>query len=409
MARKVNRLTAVAVNRETKPGYHADGAGLYLRIGPTGGKSWSFRYRAKGHLYDVGLGPIHTVTLAEAREKALELRREWLAGVDPRAKRRQQKLAAANLVTFRECADAYIAAHKAGWGATTVSFWSNGMRFHVHPVIGDLPVQEVEVGLVMKVIEPLWTVKTETANRLRGMIENILDWATTRGHRTGENPARWRGHLANLLPKRSKVRRVKHHAALPYAEAPGFFDQLRLRDGTGFRALELLLLTATRVGEAVGARWVEVDLANRVWTVSAERMKGRRDHRVPLSSAAVALLQTLAETRENEFILPGRGRGRHLSVRAVLGAVEGMPGYGGRITVHGLRSTFRDWAAEETSFANHVCEAALAHVIPGGVERAYRRGDLFAKRRELMEAWAGFLHRASPAASDAPRLPDVAE
>jgi integrase len=252
----------------------------------------------------------------------------------------------------------------------------------------------VDVGLVMKAIEPIWTVKPETAGRVRGRIESILDWATTRGYRTGENPARWRGHLENLLPARSKVRRVEHYAALPYAAIGAFMAQLRQSDGPSARALAFLILTAARTGEVIGARWDEINVAERIWIVSADRMKAGREHRVPLSNAALAIVEKMAAIRAGEYVFPGGKAGRPMSNMALLMLLRRMGR--GDLTAHGFRSTFRDWAAERANFPAEVAEMALAHTVSDKVEAAYRRGDLFEKRREIMAAWANFIDREKP-------------
>jgi integrase len=264
-------------------------------------------------------------------------------------------------------------------------------------MIGDVPVQDVDTDLVLRVLQqavdgpggkkaPLWNARSETASRVRGRIEAILDWAKARGMRNGENPARWRGHIANLLPKRSKVRRVRHHPALPYVGMASFMKALRARESISAHALEFTILTASRTNEALGARWTEFDLAAGLWIVPAERMKSAREHRVPLSQRAVAILSEMAAVRLNDFVFPGMKRKRPLSNMSLLMLLRGMEHE--LVTVHGFRSSFRDWAAETTNFPREVAEAALAHVVGDKVEAAYRRGDLFGKRRELMEAWA---------------------
>jgi hypothetical protein len=270
MARAGNRLTALKAAKATKPGLIADGHGLYLRIGQTGAKSWVFRYRRDGRLHDMGLGPLHTVTLADARSKALDLRRQRLDGTDPLTAKREAAAKArvvdAKAMTFQACAEAYIAAHRAGWkNAKHAKQWPNTLRDYVYPVLGELPVQAVDVALVMKAVEPIWTAKPETASRVRGRIESVLDWATARGYRNGENPARWRGHLENLLPKKSRVRRVERHAALPYAELGAFMAELRQQDAVSARAMEFAILTAARTGEVTGAMWQEIDFKSRLW------------------------------------------------------------------------------------------------------------------------------------------------
>jgi len=290
-------------------------------------------------------------------------------------------------MTFKDCAERHIAAHKAAWRNNKhAAQWPGTLITYVHPSFGSLAVQTVDVGLVVKVLEPIWTEKPETASRVRGRIEAILDWATARGYRQGENPARWRGHIENLLPKKSKVRRVEHHAALPYPETAAFMVELRQQDGVAARALEFAILTAARTGEVIGGRWDEIDFAERLWTVPAERMKAGKEHRVPLSDAAMTILQTLRDTREGDFIFPGNWAGRPISNMAMLMLLRRM----GRsdLTAHGFRSSFRDWAAECTTFPAEVAEMALAHVVGDKVEAAYRRGDLFQKRREIMDAWS---------------------
>jgi integrase len=400
MARTIGKLTALAVNQAKRRGYYGDGGGLFLQVSPSGAKSWVFRFKEAGKLREMGLGPTHTVSLAEARQKALECRKARLDGRDPiearRAERMQVKLDAARAMTFAACAERYIASHKAGWrNPKHAAQWPATLGTYVYPVFGSLPVQAVDVGLVMKAIEPIWTEKPETASRVRGRIEAVLDWATARGYRQGENPARWRGHLENLLPKRSKVRRVEHHAALPYAEIAAFTAELRQQEGVAARALEFAILTAARTGEVIGAKWAEIDLGERLWTIPAERMKAGKEHRVPLSDAAVAILEEMRKVRQADQIFPGGKAGRPISNMAMLMLLRRMGR--GDLTAHGFRSSFRDWAAERTGFPAEVAEMALAHTVSGKVEAAYRRGDLFQKRRQLSEAWAKFC-AAAPAA-----------
>ena len=303
-------------------------------------------------------------------------------------------------MTFDQCADAYLAAHRAGWrNAKHAAQWSSTLATYVSPIFGNLPVQAIDVALVTKALEPIWTAKPETASRMRGRIESILDWAKVRGYRDGENPARWRGHLDHLLPARAKVSKVRHHAALPYDELAGFMGKLRAQGGTSARALEFAILTAARTGEVIGARWAEIDLPGKTWTIPAERMKAGREHRVPLSAAALAILETQAALTENEFVFPGQQRAG-LSDMALWMALRAM----GRddLTVHGFRSTFRDWAAERTNFPREVAEGALAHSLTDKVEAAYRRGDLFDKRRRLMTAWADHCGKAVAAGTVLP-------
>ncbi|MBN8501955.1 MAG: integrase arm-type DNA-binding domain-containing protein [Sphingomonadales bacterium] len=291
MAKKVGVLTAVGVKNIAKPGLHGDGGGLYLQVGPTGAKSWIFRFMQKGRARAMGLGPLHTVTLAEARGAALECRKELLEGRDPIELRKEKRSApeGSGMPTFMSCAEAYIAAHESGWrNEKHIAQWKASLQNYASPVFGDRPVDEIDLGMIMKVLEPIWSVKTETASRVRGRIESVLDWAAVRGFRKGENPARWRGHLEALLPARGRVKKVKHHAALPYAELPAFVAKLRDLEGAGAKAMLFLILTAARTGEVIGARWSEIDAINKVWTVPADRMKARKEHRVPLRSFALS-------------------------------------------------------------------------------------------------------------------------
>jgi integrase len=381
MPRTLHRLSPLKVNRLKRKGLHADGGGLYLRVSESGSKAWIFRYGKNGKYHDLGLGATHTISLPRARELARGCRERVWSGIDPITHRRaslaEQKASDAKAITFKECADAYIASHEAGWrNALHRQQWTNTLAQHVHPVLGDLSVSAIDTALVMKALEPLWKTRTETASRVRGRIERVLDFAKVRGFRDGENPARWRGHLDHLLPSKSKVKRIEHHAALPYGEIAALVAALG--DDTAARALRFLILTASRTGEVIGATWGEIDLAAKLWTIPGHRMKGGREHRVPLSPAAMALLGSSSRNGERLFPIGPRAMARSLAKLR------------GDITVHGFRSSFRDWAAEQTSFPNHVVERALAHAIPNAVEAAYRRGDLFEKRRKLMEAWAQF-------------------
>jgi integrase len=413
MARTIGKLTALAITQAKRRGYYGDGGGLFLQVSAGGAKSWVFRFKESGRLREMGLGPTHTVSLAEARQKALECRKARLDGLDPiearRGKRIQAKLDAAKAMTFAACAERYIASHRAGWrNPKHAAQWPSTLATYVYPVFGSLPVQAVDVGLVMKAIEPIWVQKPETAGRVRGRIESVLDWATARGYRQGENPARWRGHLENLLPKKSKVRRVEHHAALPYAEITAFVAELRQQDGVAAWALEFAILTAARTGEVIGAKWDEIDLGERLWTVPAERMKAGKEHRVPLSDAALAILNDLRKVQQDNFVFPGGKAGRPISNMAMLMLLRRM----GRddLTAHGFRSSFRDWSAERTTFPADVAEMALAHTVSDKVEAAYRRGDLFQKRRQLAEAWAKFCAVPPAAGQVVPiRKPTAAE
>jgi integrase len=393
MVRTTNRLSSLVIGRAKRIGYYADGGGLYLQVAGGAAKSWIFRFALRGKAREMGLGSAADMPLAEARERAGECRRLLRDGIDPIEQRKVERaraiLADAKALTFKACGEAYIISHRPGWkNAKHAEQWTSTLATYAYPVFGALPVQAVDVGLVMKVVEPIWTVKPETASRVRGRIESVLDWATVRGYRQGDNPARWRGALQSLLPARSKVRKVVHHVALPYAQAGAFTAALQAQDGTASRALEFLVLTATRTSETIGARWAEIDLDESTWTIPAGRIKAAKEHRVPLSTPAVALLKGLRQTTTGEFVFPGAKAGKPLSNMAMAAALKRM----GRddITVHGFRSTFRDWAAEQTNYPREVAEMALAHAVGDKVEAAYRRGDLFEKRRRLMAEWARY-------------------
>lgn len=394
MAQFVGKLTALKVARVTKPGMYNDGAGLYLQVskGTTRvSKSWIYRFMLRGRERQMGLGSLHTLTLAEARIKGAECRRLKHEGIDPiearGALRAQAAHEAAMALTFAECADKYIAAHGYGWhNPKHAAQWKSTLEVYAKPVIGALSVQHVGTTSVMDVLEPIWATKSETAGRLRGRIEAILDWATVRGYRRGENPARWRGHLDKLLPARARVRKPKHHAALPYQELPEFMVALRAQQGVAARALEFLILTATRTGEVIGARRSELE--GRVWTIPANRMKTAKEHRVPLSARALEIVKMMTTEHPGEFPFPGSKYGKPLSNMAMLVLLGRMKRTD--LTVHGFRSTFRDWTAECTNYSNEVAEMALAHSIDDKVEAAYRRGDLFEKRCALMEEWGRF-------------------
>jgi integrase len=393
MARTVDNLSALKVARLSVPGFYCDGEGLWLQVSPSGSKSWVYRYTIAGRRFHMGLGSLRDVSLAKARELARDCGRRVRAGSNPLVERHDaveaRRLAEARKMTFDACASAYIGAHRASWrNAKHAQQWENTLASHVSPVFGPVPVGEVDTALVVKALEPIWISTTETATRLRGRIEAILDWATVSKFRTGENPARWRGHLEFLLANPNKVAPVVNRPALAWVEAPAFMAQLRQREGISARALEFLIYTAARSLEVRGAAWSEIDSTDSLWTVPAERMKAGREHRVPLAAVAEELLQAM--DRSVEFIFPGR-RGAMLSDMSLSAVLRRM----GRdeITVHGFRSTFRDWCAEyaSNSFSREVCEHALAHKLPDKVEAAYRRGDLLDKRRKLMEAWALYL------------------
>lgn len=389
------KLSDQTARRVSAPGLHADGAGLYLSVAPAKAegavsKSWVVRYTAAdGRRRSMGLGSYPEVGLAAARRQAVSIRDAARTGVDPLERRRETKraaaAAAAPTMTFKACAEAFIAVHASSWrNAKHAAQWGSTLATYVYPAFGDLPVGDIDAPMVVKILDPIWSTKNETASRVRGRVEAILDWAKARGHRDGENPARWKGHLQYALPARRKVARVEHHPALPFDEIGDFLRQLRGMDGVAARALEFLILTAARTGEVIGARWEEIDLDAKIWVVPADRMKAGREHRVPLSPAAVRLLEAFPEPR-SEYVFGANGSETPLSNMALLMTLRRMKR--ADLTVHGFRSTFRDWAAERTNYSREVAEAALAHAVGDKVEAAYRRSDLFEKRQGLMRAW----------------------
>jgi len=393
MPKKATERTALEVGRLRAPGLHAVGgvAGLYLQVVESGARTWLLRATMGGKRRDMGLGGFPDVTLAQAREKARAARRRLEDGVDPIEERRQARsaLAAARAAskTFEDCVEGFMKAKESEWrNPKHRQQWQNTLDTYAGPVMGKLLVGDVMLAHVMKVLEPIWHEKTETATRVRGRIEQVLDWATVRGYRKGDNPARWKGHLDQLLAKPRKISKVEHHAAVPVDAVGAFLADLRPMDGMGARALEFAILTAARSGEVRGALWSEFDLAEKVWTVPGERMKGKVEHRVPLSKQAVELLEALPRFEKVEVVFPGV-KGQVLSdmtLSAVMRRmkVDAVP--------HGFRSTFRDWAAERTNFPRDLAEMALAHVIESKVEAAYRRGDMLAKRLKMMQAWADY-------------------
>ena len=403
MVFKLGKLSAKRVENEKKPGRYGDGGGLWLQVSRYGTKAWLFRYTVHGKAREMGMGALGTIALAEAREKARDARKLLLEGVDPlgakEARRDAARLDAAKAVTFRWCAAQYIAAHEDTWkNAVHRKQWPSTLSKYVYPVFGDLPVKAIDKGLVLQVLEPVWKQKPETAARLRMRIETVLDWATAKGHREGDNPARWRGHLDKLLAKRSKVKTVKHHPALPYRELPAFMAALRDQPGVAARALEFTILTAARTSEAINAEIGEFDLGERIWTIPAARMKAARDHRSALSNRAVEIVKTALH--EGKFIFPGGKAERPLSNMAMLTVLKRMNR--ADITVHGFRSTFRDWAAEQTAYPGDVAEMALAHTLDNKTEAAYRRGDMLEKRHRLAEDWARFCLGPPPAGDVVP-------
>ena len=393
MARAVHQLSSTAL-QSMGPGLHHDGRGLYLQV-KNGGRSWVFRYMRDRKPRYMGLGPYPDVSLAKARRKAEACRALLPDGLDPIVAREQEAQAArlldAKAVTFKRCAEQYIDDHQAAWRNTKhAAQWRSTLETYAFPILGALPVQAIDTGLIMKVLKPIWAEKTETATRLRQRIEAVLDWATVQGFRSGDNPARWRGHLDKLLPRASKVHKVSHFEAMPYAELPPFFGDLSKRNAISAKALTFTILTAARSGETRNANLGEIDFKRAVWTVPADRTKSSREHRVPLTKEALALLRGLPHLGDDPaaLLFPNM-QDRPLSdtaIRKYLQEEMQKPG----LTVHGFRSTFRDWAAEQTNVPGEIAEAALGHVKGDETEAAYFRSDVLERRRKLMEAWSKF-------------------
>jgi integrase len=378
------RLTAKQVEN-AKPGRHGDGGGLWLEVSTSGARHWTLRYQINGRARWMGLGSAGVVTLAHARERARLARLALLDGIDPlearRAQRAEQRRIQAATIIFREAAKAVIESRESDWSGEHARQWRVSIA-EVDSTLGSFPVAAIDTALVLKAVEPIWRRAQTTGNRTRQRIEVVLDWATALGARSGENPARWDGHLEHLLKDSHKV---KHHEAMPYNAVPGFMGELRTRPGTAARALEFLVLCASRSGEVLGARWSEIDIDQKIWTIPAARMKADKDHTVPLATAALKILAGLL--RNSEFVFAAPRSGRTMERHALADVMKAMER---RETVHGFRSSFSDWAADNTAFPQEVRQQALAHAIPNKVEAAYRRGALLEKRRRLMADWATF-------------------
>jgi integrase len=399
MARLIERLTAKDI-RTRGPGKHPDGRGLYLYVSETGGRSWVLRYMIAGRSHEMGLGSAYDFSLPEARQRASDARKLAAGGADPLSAKRVElkakiaaieadRIQAARAMTFRDCAAAYIRENEADWrNQKHRQQWSNTLITYAYPVLGDLPVGAIDRGLVLKVLRPIWRAKHETASRVRGRIETILDWARVHGHREDgvPNPAMWSGNLEHALA--AKKPRIEHHAALPYKDMNSFLIELRQRNGIGAIALEFAILTAARTGEVIGAQWQEIDFKGRLWAIPAGRMKAGKEHRVPLSDRAIEILKDMARAGEapDRYVFPGMKSGRGLSNMALLETLRRMGR--GELTAHGFRSSFRDWARECTNFPRDIAELALAHGSADRVEAAYARGTALSKRRQLMTAWA---------------------
>jgi integrase len=399
MARPTNKLSVKFTEKQDlKPGLYGDGGGLYLQVSSYETKAWVYRYMIAGTARKMGLGDFDLVSLKDARKKRDAAYALVVDGVDPIAERKARKAAqaveAAKALTFKECAEQFIEAQEPGWkSGKHAGQWKATLETYAYRVIGSLPVAAIDKALVLKVLKPIWTTKTETASRVRGRIEKILDWARMMELRKGDNPAAWRGNLEFALPRKSQVAPVEHHPALPYAALPAFMTKLRARSGISARALEFTILTVARTGDTIGATLPEIDKSEKLWTVPAERVKGKkgarkRDHVVPLSKQALAILEDLP--REGDFIFPGGKEGAGLSNMAMAEVLKEMGFASDAATVHGFRSTFKDWVSEQTAYPNELSEMAMAHTVSDKVEAAYRRGDMREKRRRLMEDWAAY-------------------
>ena len=410
----LHKLSATRVKSESKMGRYGDGGGLYLNVTETGTKSWIFRYMKHGKASTLGIGAYPDTSLAEARELAAELRKQIRAGNNPAIERKAVAIAVraehANAVTFDHCAEKYIATHAPSWkNPKHCDQWRNTLKTYASPTIGALDVRKINTDHITQILETIWHKIPESAGRLRGRIESILDWATVKGHRTGDNPARWKGHLEMLLSAPNRKARIKHFPALPYDQMNMFMPQLQQQEGIAARAVEFAILTAARSGEVRGAKWEEFDLDAGLWTVPASRMKAKKDHRVTLSARAIKVIKDMKKIKRGDLIFFGRaGKGgeedKQLSDMSLSSVLKRMDGdnlsaggkgwidttSGKRITVHGFRSSFRDWVSEETNYPGEMAEMALAHTVSDAVEAAYRRGDLLKKRIKMMQDWAGY-------------------
>lgn len=395
MAKNINKLTTLQVKQLNKPGWYADGNGLYLQVSYTGSKSWVFRYQTTGKERRCGLGSYPTISLIAARDSADDCRKSRLKGIDPieqkRRRERVKQLEKAKTFTFKECATAYIESHKAGWkNAKHCTQWTNTLTTYAYPIIGDLPVQEVDTALVMNILEPIWYTKNETASRVRSRVENVLSWAKVRQYRTGENPALWRGHLNMLLPQPSKIQKVKHFEAMPYADIPCYFKSLRESNTLTCKALAFTILTASRSSESRKAAWNEFDFEKNIWTIPEHKMKNDKTHRVPLTNETLKILDELKAFKRNDgdiHIFPSYSNSGFISENTMLKKLKLT---NKELTVHGFRSSFKDWCAEETNFQNNIVEAALAHTIKNATQAAYERGDKLRKREKIMDAWTNY-------------------
>lgn len=396
----INKLSTLKIKNLKLVGYYNDGNGLYLQISKFNSKNWVFRYKFANKKREMGLGSVNILTLAEARQKAIELKKMLLDGLDPIAlkneKRRKNQIKQLTKKTFKECAIAYINNNKASWkNRKTEQHWTNTLINYAYPIIGELDIEDIEINHILSILQPLWHKKTETASKLRGRIEKIIDFAIVNKNRKNkENPARWKNNLEHILPKKSDIHEVRHYPRLDYHQIPTFMEELCKRDGISIRALEFSILTATRSNETRGAKWGEIDFKNAIWTIPKNRMKESIEHRIPLTKQAISLLKKLYVVKDCDLMFPSKNN-RPLSDMALTSILRKM-GYkdnnGNIITQHGFRSTFRDWAGETTNHEREVCEQAIAHRLAQGSEAAYQRGDFFEKRKELMKEWNNYCY-----------------
>ena len=395
-----DKLSTLKIKALKAPGDYLDGRGLFLQIRSESSRSWLLKYSLNKRAREMGLGPVADIPLATARELRDRYRALLKQGIDPIEHRRAERAALAvdraKSLTFKQAAERYIQSNRAGWGNLVhAGQWETTLAAYVYPKIGALPIQEITTALILRVLEPIWNEKPVTASRVRGRIESVIGAAKARGEYIGENPAAWKGHLDKLLPAPRKVRKVEHHDALAYSAVPGFMTELRAREkGIAAAAMEFLILSACRSGEVCGARWSEIDLKKSVWTIPGGRMKNDKEHQVPLSAPAVAVLERMAKLRTGEFVFSGQSSGRPLSGTALRLLLQRM---NVDATVHGFRSSFRTWAGDKTNFQREVIEKALAHLVGDDTERSYDRGDLFEKRQRLMDAWADYCSKPAPA------------
>jgi integrase len=399
MPKIAKELSPLAISKIKNLGWHAVGhvAGLGLKVSSTGTRSWVMRVMVGGKRREFGLGSYPTTQLASARDRARSTRDQIFAGNDPSVAKREAKsalmAAKAKSVTFKKLAEQFIEQHESAWkNSKHAAQWVSTLETYAFTICGNMVVSDITTPVVLKILEPIWTSKTETASRLRGRIEAIIDYAIAKGLREGPNPARWKGHLALTLPAKRRVSPVVHHKSIPVEQMPPFFKSLKEMDGTAARALEFLILTAARSGEVREMLWDEVDLKAKTWTIPAQRMKGGREHRVPLSNSAIGILKNMKQQTKPKFVFEGNKVGKPLSDMSLTAVMRRMNVLG---VPHGLRASFRNWTAEKTSYPNEVAEMALAHTVGNAVEAAYRRGDLFEKRRTMMKDWATYLSRST--------------